>query len=473
MKNELKYMLKIQVQEIFRTKKLFVLMYGCIIFFSSILYVQDFSMKVTANLVLIVWISLMTFLGIKAFIQNERESLFVLSKTPLVLKYFRLILSQFIINLPLFVCLGIQLLFMGQDVFVSLAWTILSYIFAIMLGLFLGNTVSRMSGLVTLLVVFAYNFFIVNPYRQMEYSFLFGINEYLFNLDKIHVVSLCKMVGTILLGVLSVAIRKKHVYLKKSKYISLVFFITGLIIIESSLFGLFKLGESSEPENIRMQDRQVTFINVTPEEYVQGVELLTEIQNSYIPLGASTVHNYEIEKTYLSSTGWKFVNQEDSLKLEGDKLRVNIYSLVALNFYEPSIVINNCDDFVILWKQSIKKYTKDNRYFKHIVDGAGEAIKRNAIYKTFGESSAISKLASKDIDSIYDAPITKFNYVKRIGLLVADKYDNQLIGLVKELGKVKLKTDKEFAEFLQEKFPQIYQDSYIHSFLERTMNEGE
>lgn len=73
MKKEFNYMFKIEVQEITRTKKLFVLMYGIIILFSSILYIQDFSMKVTGNLILMMWVSLITLLGVKVFIENERE----------------------------------------------------------------------------------------------------------------------------------------------------------------------------------------------------------------------------------------------------------------------------------------------------------------------------------------------------------------------------------------------------------------
>ena len=125
----------------------------------------------------------------------------------------------------------------------------------------------------------------------------------------------------------------------------------------------------------------------------------------------------------------------------------------------------------MLWKTSIDKYNRDNRYFKHILDGASEVIKRNVIYETFGENSAVSKQTEKDMYSIYDAPITKFNYVKRIGLLTADKYENQLIQLVEDLDKFSIKTDKQFVDLLQEKFPEIYEDAYIHDFLESIIEE--
>src|SRR5699024_3189536 len=179
--------------EITRTKNLFVLMYGIIIFFSSILYMQDFSMKVTGNLILMMWVSLITLLGVKVFIENERESLFVLSKIPLATKYVRLTLLQCIINLPIFLTILVQLYVMKQNIFIVLLWAILSYIFSIMLGLFLGNTVSKKTGLIILMFIFAYNFFFVNAYRQTEYSFIFAINEYIFNLDKINIISFCKM----------------------------------------------------------------------------------------------------------------------------------------------------------------------------------------------------------------------------------------------------------------------------------------
>lgn len=471
MSNELKYMIRIQVQEIFRTKRLFVLMYACLIFFTSILYTQDFSIKVTANLFLTVWTSLMTFLGVKIFTQYERESLFVLSKTPLTSKYCRLVLSQCILNFPIFLCLTTQLLLEGRYVLESLAWAILSYVFAIMLGLFLGNTLSRMSGFVVLLAIVAYNFFFVNPYRQLEYSFVFGLNEYFFNLQKIHVVSLCKMVGIILLAILSIIIRKRYFYSRSGKYVLLTLFISGLILIELTLFGLYKTSKDSDPQYISLQEREVTFVNVAPQDYKQGVSLLANTQNAYVPFGGSKVKNYEIRKMFLSELGWKFIRQEEPLILDGDKLRVNIYSLATLNFENPSMILNNTRDFAVFWSQTIPNYKEDNRYFRYIIDGAAEVIIMNAINNSFGENSASVKQAKKEIDSIYEAPITKDNYVKRIGLLVADQYEDQLLELASQLGKIKLKTDKEFIDLLSEKFPEIYQDPYIHAFLEKRIQE--
>lgn len=471
MKKELNYIFEIEVQEIFRTKKLFILMYGIIILFSSILYMQDFSMKVTANLILMIWVSLITLLGVKVFIEDERESLFVLSKISLVTKYVRLTLLQCIINLPIFLSILVELYVMKQNILIVLLWAILSYAFSIMLGLFLGNTASKKTGLMILMFIFAYNFFFVNAYRQTEYSFIFAINEYIFNLDKINVISFCKMLAAIFLGIFSVSMRRNHIYSNTRKYILLPLLIAGFIIIESSLFAYDRLESSREPQFKLIEGHKVTFKNINPDDYVKGVELLTKLQKSYMPFGGSRVEKYEINKIFRSSFGWKFVDQEEPIILDKNCLRVNIYSLSALNFYEPSVVINNCDDFILLWMTSIDKYNRDNRYFKHILDGASEVIKRKVIYETFGENSAVSKQTEKDIYSIYDAPITKFNYVKRVGLLTADKYENQLIQLVEDLDKVSIKTDKQFVELLQEKFPEIYEDSYIHNFLESIIEE--
>lgn len=471
MKKEFDYMFKIEVQEITRTKKLFVLMYGIIILFSSILYMQDFSMKVTGNLILMMWISLITLLGVKVFIENERESLFVLSKIPLATKYVRLTLLQCIINLPIFLTILVQLYVMKQNIFIVLLWAILSYIFSIMLGLFLGNTVSKKTGLIILMFIFAYNFFFVNAYRQTEYSFIFAINEYIFNLDKINIISFCKMLAAIFLGIFSVLMRRNHIYSIKRKYILLPILIVGFIIIESSLFVAAKIESRREPQIKLIEGHEVTFKNINPDDYVKGVELLAKLQKSYLPFGGSKVEKYEINKIFLSSFGWKFVDQEDLINLDKNDLRVNIYSLSALNFYEPSVVINNCDDFILLWKTTIDKYNRDNRYFKHILDGASEVIKRNVVYETFGESNAVYKQTEKDMYSIYDAPITKYNYVKRIGLLTADKYENQLIQLVDDLDKFSIKTDKQFVDLLQEKYPKIYEDTYIHNFLESIIEE--
>lgn len=155
---EIKYMLKIQMQEIFKNIKIYVSMYALIILLSGVLYAQGFSMKITSNLVILMWISLMTFLGVKVFIEGERGSLFIITQRPLFLKYARLISVQILFNLPLFACIYMQLFFIRQDFLKSLGLSLLSYLFAVMLGLFLGNTASKKSGFVILLLVFIYNF---------------------------------------------------------------------------------------------------------------------------------------------------------------------------------------------------------------------------------------------------------------------------------------------------------------------------
>src|SRR5699024_1014609 len=213
----------------------------------------------------------------------------------------RLTLLQCIINLPIFLTILVQLYVMKQNIFIVLLWAILSYIFSIMLGLFLGHTVSKKTGLIILMFILAYTFFFVNAYSQTEYSFIFAINEYIFNLDKINIISFCKMLAAIFLGIFSVLMRRNHIYSIKRKYILLPILIVGFIIIESSLFVAAKIESSREPKIKLIEGHEVTFKNINPDDYVKGVELLAKLQKSYLPFGGSKVEKYEINKIFLSS----------------------------------------------------------------------------------------------------------------------------------------------------------------------------
>lgn len=159
MTEEIKYMLRIQIKEIFKNIRMYVFIYTLIILLSSVLYLQDFSMKMTANLVVIIWIALMSVIGVKVFTEDNKGSLFVISRTPIFLKYARIIFVQIIFNLPLLVCMYLQLFFIGRDFFQCLCLVFISYLFSVMLGLLLGNTFSQTTGLIVLVFVFIYNLF--------------------------------------------------------------------------------------------------------------------------------------------------------------------------------------------------------------------------------------------------------------------------------------------------------------------------
>ncbi|MEQ9810203.1 hypothetical protein [Streptococcus jiangjianxini] len=461
---EMKYILKIQMQEIFRSIKKYIFIYALIIILSNVLYKQDFSMKITSNLVLLTWISLMSLMGIKVFTESERGSLFVINKIPNFFKYAKLISAQMIFNLPLFMCMYVQIFFLGQESFKSLGLTLLAYLFAIMLGVFLGNTFSKTSSLIILLLIFAYNFLGVNPYKQTEYTYFLGMNEYLFNLSNINVINLGKMMLIILLGVFTIYLKRKHLYLKIGKYISCLTLFLGLFILEMTQYSLYVSGENTSLQVRNIENREVVFKNINSLEYMEGVKLLEKTQDYYIDLGGSSVKSYVIKKDFLSSLQWKLIDQPPNYILEENDLIVNIYSLAELNFHESDIISKNCDDMIDMWKSSIPNYIDGNRYFRHIIDGSGNVFKIKAIEATFGENSSVSNSINKELDTIIESPITKNNYVKRVGILVANNHKQDLVKLVRMLDDINVETDREFIQILKNKFPDIYQDPYMYSF---------
>lgn len=471
MRTEMKYILKIQMQEIFKNIKMYIFLYALIIFLSSVLFLQNFSMKITANLVLLIWISLMSLVGIKVFTENERESLFVINKTPISFKYGRLILLQVIFNLPLFICMYIQTFFIGQNLLQSLGLSILSYLFSIMLGIFLGNTLSKTSSFVILMLIVAYNFFLVNPYRQTEYTYFLGVNEYLFNLKHINIINLFKIGLIILVGILTIYLKRKHLYIKFGKYALFIFLFLGLFILEIIQYKMYISANNVPLQFENIENREVILKNINSLDYMDGVKILDKTQDYFIDLGGSKVKTYFIEKDFLSSLLWKFVTQEKGYILEENNLKVNIYSLAKLNFNEPDIVSKNTDDIIGLWKSSIPNYIDGNRYFRHIIDGSGIIFKTKAINETFGEDSKISNFINKELDSIIKSPITKNNYVKRVGILVADTHKQDLVRMVRMIDDTNIETDKEFIQMLKEKFPNIYQDSYMYNFFEDMLRE--
>ncbi|WP_068268935.1 hypothetical protein [Caviibacter abscessus] len=426
-------------------------------------------MKITANLVVFIWISLMSLIGLKAFVENERESLFIINKTSLFSKYVKLILAQIILNLPLLLCIGFQLFFLRQDILKTLELTIIFYMFAIMFGFLLGNTVSKTSGIIILVLVFLYNFFLVNPYKMTEYTYLLGVNEFLFNLDNLNKINILKMLFIILLGIFTVFINRKYLFSKNGKLISFTFLIMGFIILECVQYRFYIFGENTELKTTYIKDRKIIYTNVDILEYSKGVEILQKVQNSYMNLGGSTVKCYMIKKEFLSSLEWKFIKQSVSYELEKECLKINIYSLANLNFYDPAIVYSMAGDIAGVWKQSIPNYVGGNRYFRHIIDGSEAVFISKTIKTTFGENSRISKYAQNELDDTYKSPITKNNYVKRIGILVADKYEDQLAYLIKILNENKLDNNEEFIKILKDKFFDIYQDPYIYDFLKRNI----
>lgn len=273
------------------------------------------------------------------------------------------------------------------------------------------------------------------------------------------------MIIVILVGLLTLYLKRKYLYQRASKYILFICLMSSLLVLEIGQYASYISSVHKLSQITVAGGREVIFKNINPSDYTEGVKLLEKTQDYYKNLGGENVDSYIIEGRFLSSVHWKFLEQSDNYVLEKNCLRVNIYSLASLNFYEPSIVSKICDDMICIWKSSIPHYDHGNRYFRHILDGSGEVFKMKAIDATFGGTSSVSGFAVQELDSIFGSPITKNNYIKRVGMLVASTYEKQLPTLVKVLDESKIKTDTEFVKMLKYKFPDIYQDPYIHDFL--------
>lgn len=456
---------KILMKEIFSNFSNFVIMNGLVYSLIILLFMQDFSMKITSNLILVVWIIINSFLGMKVLLKSGRESIFQINNVATYKKYTIYIIAVFEMNIAsLFLIIG-QVYMLGLDLKKALILGFLLYAFAVFLGFLLGNILSIHTGAVMILMIFGYNFILCNPYQQLYYTRLLCINEFLYNLDEINIMNIGKLILVIVVGILLFFLNKKEFNTLATKTIIISILIFGIMSIEFVQFNDF----SDRKDNIsglnEYKNMQVVTKNIDIEDFEIGLDIIESTRKDYIDIGAKIPNNYFIERLYLSNIGWNFYSHESNIIINDDYFEVNIHSPAMLNFKEPELVYHLAEDLNQNMIETISDYNMKNRYIRHTIDGYKTGIMNHALENIFGMENSVSKKSKTEVDSIYESPITKNNFVKRIGLLVINKHNDIRGKFINTLREHDINTDAEYIEFIKENFPVIYVDEYINEFL--------
>lgn len=454
------------IKEIFVHKKIFLFMNILLYTLYFMLWNSDFSMKMTGNLTLVLWIAIFSFLIVKEFTKEERLSFFYLNHLSLPRKYSIIIGNIILLNIVSFFIFIYQIYGLSKNFMLTLAIANLYFFFAISLGILCSFLFSKKIGIICLLALYLYNFLFCNPYQYTAYTKIFSLNDLLYHIQEINIIAITKMLFIILLVIFLIYTNKQFIGLKKSKLYLYIYLVLLFLVIESvTIVSFVNENINQSFYSYTKKDTPIIQLSKIKEDEKNKMSfILHDLSDRYNEIGIDIPNKIKFKKSYLSNFGWLFFERQAPITIEKEAINIMILTPAMTNFVQEDMIYS----FV---KEGSKAMSEQNRfnmkntYTRHFLEGSDDVIVQMTCQQIFGSTSNIAQKCNSEIQEIYDAPITNYNYIKRIGLLCYDKHREQYADILQKLNEVSITSDKEFIEVLKERFPEVYYDPYINIFL--------
>ena len=418
-----------------------------IIILLTVLQFQDVGTQIIGNYFSVIWISINSYYICTIFLKGNKNSFLLLSRLSNSKKIFLLFSVSFIINIPYLFYIIIQLFFLKAGIFQTIYIPMLQYIFGIIFGITTAFFYKKNIGIGVIILLGFLNFFKYNIYSYDAYNHLFSISEMLYSINSTNVTNILGFILMSIFGIVfSIILMDQNNKYKKIKIITLI--LSTLSVYSFRLY--IELIESNKIENekykiVNVANQKIYYKGISESQAKNLSEIEIYFEEEYKKI-TGTIENRKIfiKKLFLTDILWKFKkNKIFPITFKDRIIQINVLSDSMMNFDNFYLLKNFIEETEKpLLDQS---YDKNNKYINHLLEGFSIIVKKN-IGKELKSYSGnkIEEYYNNDLKRIFLSPSNKNNFIKRIAMLIYNKYPEKSIIFFKIISKNKPKNDKEF-----------------------------
>ena len=203
-------LVKIFVNEGYKNVKNYVIFHIILILFLLFLQffdIHDVKTQMFANLFAVIVIMINSYYSCKIFFSDKRSWLVLFSKSKEV------IILCFLINIPYFLFINLQLVMLGSKAHIAILYSLFQYLFSISFGIFLGVYFN----IIPIFILAIINFIFFNVYNATSYNNVLSVNTFLYNLDVLNYSSILSILCISIFSFLCITFyffkEKKFLYL--------------------------------------------------------------------------------------------------------------------------------------------------------------------------------------------------------------------------------------------------------------------
>lgn len=442
-------LVKIFVNEGYKNIKNYVIFHTILILFLLFLQffdIHDVKTQMFANLFAVIFIMINSYYSCKIFFSDKRSWLVLFSKSKEV------IILCFLINIPYFLFINLQLVMLGAKAYIAIMYSLFQYLFSISFGIFLGVYFN----IIPIFILAIINFIFFNVYNATSYNNVLSVNTFLYNLDVLNYSSILSILCISIFSFLCIT----FYFFKEKKFLYLLLipiFINVFSIGYEYLSYMKVKKESYKSFNI---DGYMCYYKGLKEKDAKllGEILVYSLEEYDKILDVSEKRKIYIEKAYLNDVLWIGNSKPKSFLSDKDKVTINVLSDAMINFNNIDIFSKNYVDDVI----DVDNYINvpKNRYQRHLLQGISSAIGRNV--GTRLKYNKLKNYYDYYLNFFYNTKYrpNRFNYVYNVAGYIYIKNTDEFKRLYLE--SYKINNDKEFIELLKNKFNNLYYDKDVN-----------
>lgn len=440
-----------------------------IIILLTVLQFQDVGTQIIGNYFSVIWISINSYYICTIFFKGNKNAFLLLSRLSNSKKIFLLFSVSFIINIPYLFYIIIQLFFLKAGIFQTIYIPMLQYIFGIIFGITTAFFYKKNIGIGVIILLGFLNFFKYNIYSYDAYNHLFSISEMLYSVNSTNVTNILGFILMSIFGIVfSIILMDQNNKYKKIKIITLI--LSTLSVYSFRLY--IELIESNKIENekykiVNVANQKIYYKGISESQAKNLSKIEIYFEEEYKKI-TGTIENREIfiKKLFLTDILWKFKkNNIFPITFKDRIIQINVLSDSMMNFDNFYLLKNFIEETEKpLLDQS---YDENNKYINHLLEGFSIIVKKN-IGKELKSYSGnkIEEYYNNDLKRIFLSPSNKNNFIKRIAMLIYNKYPEKSIIFFKIISKNKPKNDKEFLILLKNNFIMLYNDRDVKKVIE-------
>ncbi len=462
---EVARLLKIRNHEDFFGKRIWLTLLMTLFF--VFLSVQGYRVRIFAHLILLCWISLNANQLVSLFRRKECEFIAVVNARSERNKFWTFISACVVENLYYLLLLILQLFVLfncslGMSLFIA----IVHFSFALALGILTSQIAFMNIGIITLIAYYLTSFFMATSWAFDENWRFFSLTLQLNHvklLNQSNTISLVVMV-IVMMTIGKLLFSKYKIRWQPISAVLVAWFVMLGIFVNleldfnsrsTSMDYLELPKQSSNSLDVyykALDGSQIDLMGTAAAALVHGME----------KYGADDLHVERIyfDKYYISFVPNLYKTRPIPVAFNKNALKINVFSDAIINYEEPEMfgeMINRIYDQL---ERNIPNF--DNKYVYQMVVGNREFILIEAYQNMPIEGSkALISEAERIINQRKKAEPTASNYVKKIMIVMHEKYPDKIPKLYHVVQKNLPETNEAFQALFEANFPELTRDQEL------------
>ncbi len=441
--------------------------------FLTLIYISsgDLEEKLISHVIILMWISINTYLTFTVFKKRNCEFLLQTSYLDDKKKISMLCATVFLENLPWIIFLLIHsVFFIKLNLIFAISITILYTVFAIVFAMFCSRMSKNNIGMMVILIFYFYNMFFRSVTETNVESHLISLFEQLMIRNTYNAVNLYSLIILIMFFAIGSYIlmmaNKKYLYVK----------MIMLTIVVSSLYSAvlyydlnqYNTIKTQEFINIKVNGKDVEYRGISKEKAVKISKILTDIEKRINSMGPDiTYEKYVIDSELLTNVLWRYKGGKiDTFESEGRILRFNYTSDNLLNDDIEKNISNLLNGSYHFMLENVKLYGTINEYGYKNIRGTFNVYVyqlfegyKNLVIKDVAEKNNFESIQKEFSEKTHlllnKKSLDLYNYIKVMGAIIYENFPDKMPDLYNVILKEEPQKHNELLEVLKTNFPEI------------------